>query len=219
MPTYADAGVNLEAAAAWVGRLKKTAPHIGGFGAIFPLGEDDLVSSTDGVGTKLKLAFSLNRHETIGIDLVAMNVNDILTSGAKPLFFLDYLAVSRLDPEKLEKIVSGIYRGCEEAGCSLIGGETAQMPDLYREGEYDMAGFVVGIVKRKERIDGSQIQKGDWIVGLPSSGVHSNGFSLVRKIVPEEKLGDAWENQTLGEILLTPTEDLCEADPGTDGQV
>src|SRR5579872_5629308 len=176
MPTYAEAGVNLEAAAAWVGKLKKTAPHIGGFGAVFPLGDDDLVSSTDGVGTKIKLAIALNLHDTIGIDLVAMNANDILTTGAKPLFFLDYLAVSKLEPEKLEKVIAGISKGCEEAGCALIGGETAQMPDLYREGDYDLAGFIVGIVKRKERIDGSKIKKGHLLVGLSSSGVHSNGF-------------------------------------------
>ncbi len=202
MPSYAEAGVNLEAAAQWVGKLKKTAPHIGGFGAVYPLGEDDLVSSTDGVGTKIKLAIALNRHDTIGIDLVAMNANDILTTGAKPLFFLDYLAVSRLDPEKLEKVIAGISKGCEEAGCSLIGGETAQMGDLYREGDYDLAGFIVGIVKRKERIDGSKIEKGHWIVGLPSSGIHSNGFSLVRKIWPEAELQ---KERALGEILLTPT--------------
>ncbi len=205
MSTYLEAGVNLDAAAVWVGRLKKSAPEIGGFGAIFPLGEDDLVASTDGVGTKLKLAIALNRHETIGIDLVAMNVNDILTTGAKPLFFLDYLAVSRLDPEKMESVILGISKGCEEAGCSLIGGETAQMPGLYREGDYDLAGFAVGIVKRNERIEGKSIQSGDLIVGLPSSGIHSNGFSLVRQIIKEDQLHIPFQGKTLGEILLTPT--------------
>ena len=134
-----------------------------------------------------------------------MNVNDILTSGAKPLFFLDYLAVSKLEVETLKQIVAGIAKGCEEAGCALIGGETAQMPGLYREGEYDMAGFAVGIVKREDRIDGSGIQKGDLIVGLPSSGVHSNGFSLVRQIVGEDRFHELVGGESLGEILLTPT--------------
>jgi phosphoribosylformylglycinamidine cyclo-ligase len=186
--------------------LKTLAPGIGGFGGTFPLGEDDLVASTDGVGTKLKIASEIHRHETIGIDLVAMNVNDILTVGAKPLFFLDYIAVSKLEPDILEEIVSGIAKGCEEADCMLIGGETAQMPSLYRPGDYDMAGFAVGIVKRKDRIDGSEIQEGDRIVGLASSGVHSNGFSLVRQACEgrlHEPFGKA--GQTLGEALLTPT--------------
>jgi phosphoribosylformylglycinamidine cyclo-ligase len=205
--TYLEAGVNLDAAAGWVNRLKKLAPGIGGFGGIYPLGEDDLVASTDGVGTKLKLAIAMNRHDTIGIDLVAMNVNDILTSGAKSLFFLDYLAVAKLDPEKLEQVVAGISNGCEQAGCLLIGGETAQMPGLYRDGDYDLAGFAVGIVKRQDRIDGRKIKKGDLIVGLPSSGVHSNGFSLVWQIIKDCSLNDriSKNSKTLGEILLTPT--------------
>ncbi len=207
MSAYSDAGVNLDTAADWVRRLKSIAPAIGGFGGTFSLGDDDLIASTDGVGTKLKLAIALNRHETIGIDLVAMNVNDILTSGAKPLFFLDYIAVSKLDPQKMESIITGISKGCTEAGCALIGGETAQMPDLYREGDYDLAGFAVGIVKKKDRIDGSKIRKGDLIVGLPSSGIHSNGFSLVRKIFKDNQLHDRIEKngKTLAEILLTPT--------------
>ena len=205
MSTYLDSGVTLDGAASWVRQLKSMIPGVGGFGGIFPLGENDLVASTDGVGTKLKIAISCNRHDTIGIDLVAMNVNDILTSGAKPLFFLDYLAVSKLEVETLKQIVAGIAKGCEEAGCALIGGETAQMPGLYCEGEYDMAGFAVGIVKREDRIDGSGIQKGDLIVGLPSSGVHSNGFSLVRQIVGEDRFHELVGGESLGEILLTPT--------------
>jgi phosphoribosylformylglycinamidine cyclo-ligase len=203
LSTYQAAGVNLEKAAGWVKRLKGIAPAIGGFGGIYPLGDDDLVASTDGVGTKLKLAFTLNRHDTIGIDLVAMNVNDILTTGAKPLFFLDYIATASLDPEKMEQVVTGIAKGCEEASCALIGGETAQMPSMYKEGEYDLAGFAVGIVKRKNRIDGSGIQKGDLLVGLPSSGVHSNGYSLIHSFIKdlEEKIG----GKTVGEMLLAPT--------------
>ncbi len=205
MATYLKAGVNLDAAAKWVKKLAVLSPEIGGFGGFYPLGDDYLVASTDGVGTKLKIACAMGKHDTIGIDLVAMNVNDILTSGARPLFFLDYIAVSRLDPEQVEQVVSGIARGCEDAGCALIGGETAQMPDLYREGEYDLAGFAVGIVKQKERIDGKSILKGDKIVGLPSSGVHSNGFSLVRQIVGEDFLSETMGGQTIGEVLLTPT--------------
>jgi phosphoribosylformylglycinamidine cyclo-ligase len=205
--TYRESGVNLDAAAGWVNQLKQLAPGIGGFGGFYPLGENDLVASTDGVGTKLKLAVAMNRHDTIGIDLVAMNVNDILTCGATPLFFLDYMAVDKLDPEKLERVVRGITEGCKQAGCQLIGGETAQMSDLYREGDYDLAGFAVGIVQRRNRIDGSRIEKGDLIVGLASSGVHSNGFSLVRRIIDDGSLQDRFgsEGKTLGETLLTPT--------------
>lgn len=205
MATYLASGVDLDAAASWVKKLSSLSPSIGGFGGFYPLGEDFLVASTDGVGTKLKLACALGKHDTIGIDLVAMNVNDVLTSGAKPLFFLDYAAVSKLDPQQMDQILSGIRQGCEESGCLLIGGETAQMPDLYRTGEYDLAGFAVGIVKQKERIDGSGIESGDSIVGLASSGVHSNGFSLVRKIVEEERLNERFEGRTLGEVLLEPT--------------
>ena|SRR3990167_4699936 len=194
MTSYSSAGVSLEGAAKWVSRLKALSPEIGGFGGFYPLGDDFLVASTDGVGTKLKIAIALDRHDTIGIDLVAMNVNDILTSGAKPLFFLDYLAVSKLDEGKLEQILSGIRKGCEEAGCLLIGGETAQMGDFYPEGHYDAAGFAVGIVKKEKRVDGSTIQKGDLLIGLASSGAHSNGFSLIRKVLGERD-----------ESLLMPT--------------
>jgi phosphoribosylformylglycinamidine cyclo-ligase len=194
MTSYSKAGVNLEGAAKWVSRLKTLSPEIGGFGGFYPYGDDFLVASTDGVGTKLKIAIALDKHDTIGIDLVAMNVNDILTSGAKPLFFLDYLAVSKLEEKKLEEILSGIQKGCEEAGCLLIGGETAQMGDFYPEGHYDAAGFAVGVVRKKDRVDGSSIEKGDYLVGLPSSGAHSNGFSLIRKVLGERD-----------ESLLTPT--------------
>lgn len=199
MTSYTKAGVDLEAAARWVGKLKGLSSAIGGFGGFYPLGEDFLVASTDGVGTKLKLAFALDKHDTVGIDLVAMNVNDILTSGAKPLFFLDYIATSKLDVPKMESIIAGIVQGCEMAGCALIGGETAQMNDFYADGHYDLAGFAVGIVKQSERIDGSSIQKGDCLVGLPSSGPHSNGFSLIRKIVQESEYS-AW-----ADFLMAPT--------------
>lgn len=206
MATYLQSGVNLEAASQWVKKLKTLSSNIGGFAGTYPLGVDDLVASTDGVGTKLKLAISLNCHKTIGIDLVAMNVNDILTCGAKPLFFLDYIATAKLDLLQMEQIITGILQGCEEAGCALIGGETAQMSDFYRPGEYDMAGFAVGLVKRKERLDPSSVQKGDSLIGIASSGPHSNGYSLIRKIVGENlniHIDDS--GKTLGEILLTPT--------------
>ncbi|MGC1878532.1 MAG: phosphoribosylformylglycinamidine cyclo-ligase [Rhabdochlamydiaceae bacterium] len=209
MSSYLQAGVNLDAAAQWIQKLKSASSSIGGFGGLYPLGDDYLVASADGVGTKLKLAFAMDRHETVGIDLVAMNVNDILTCGAKPLFFLDYIATSSLDLEQMEKVVAGILQGCSEAGCLLLGGETAQMPDFYKAGEYDLAGFAVGIVKQKDRIDGRHVRAGDLLVGLPSSGPHSNGFSLIRKIVGEDpnelhKSIDG-SGKTLGELLLTPT--------------
>ena len=169
-----------------------------------------LVSSTDGVGTKLKIAFSMDRHDTVGIDLVAMCVNDIIVIGARPLFLLDYLAVSKLDPDRAKKIVGGIVKGCLEAECSLIGGETAEMPSFYKKGEYDLAGFVVGILEEDQTIDGSGIRIGDRLIGIASSGLHSNGFSLVRKVLLEHHKLDlrkrvAEIGEKLGEALLRPT--------------
>ena len=187
---------------------------IGGFGGLFMpnfknLEDPVLVSGTDGVGTKLKLAFLMDKHDTVGIDCVAMCVNDIICSGASPLFFLDYIACGKLDPVRISQIVSGIAAGCREAGCALIGGETAEMPGFYPENEYDLAGFAVGMVSKKKILDSSKIQKGDVIIALPSSGVHSNGFSLVRKVFDLEG-GDIDRyydglNRSLGETLLTPT--------------
>jgi phosphoribosylformylglycinamidine cyclo-ligase len=209
MTTYKSAGVDIEAGTELVERLKTLCPEIGGFNGLYPLGDNYLVASTDGVGTKLKLAFALEVHDTIGIDLVAMNVNDILTAGAKPLFFLDYFATSRLIVDKGEQILNGILQGCKEAECVLLGGETAEMPGFYHEGEYDLAGFVVGLVAKKDLIDGRTIKTGDALVGIASSGFHSNGFSLIRKVIessnahldqPFEKTG-----QSLGQALLTPT--------------
>ena len=220
---YQDAGVNIEAGRSFVDNIRRSVEStytpgvlggLGGFGGYFelPTGYENpvLVSGTDGVGTKLKIAQAVNSHHTIGIDLVAMCVNDILTSGAKPLFFLDYLATGKLNPQQLSDVVRGIVEGCRLSGCALLGGETAEMPGFYPVGEYDVAGFCVGIVEKSKLLDGSQINVGDVAIGLSSSGLHSNGFSLVRKIVEVkgfnwsdrfEKLGD----KPLGEILLTPT--------------
>jgi phosphoribosylformylglycinamidine cyclo-ligase len=211
--SYKDAGVDIEAGDALVERIKPLAAKtrrpellsgVGGFGGLFaiPPGkyqEPVLVSGTDGVGTKLKLAFALDRHETVGIDLVAMSVNDVLTCGAEPLFFLDYFATAKLDVARAEKVIGGIARGCELAGCTLLGGETAELPGFYAPGDYELAGFAVGIVEKAEIIDGRQIAPGDAIIGLASSGLHSNGYSLARKIV-EGRLSTA-----LGAILLEPT--------------
>ena len=194
---YRNAGVDLSKAGELVKRIQplvRTTFHagvitdIGGFGALFSFNGSEfknpvLVSATDGVGTKLKVAFWADRHDTVGIDLVAMCVNDIIVQGARPLFFLDYLAMGKIDLDQVERIVGGIVAGCREANCSLIGGETAEMPDFYQEGEYDMAGFAVGIVENSNIIDGSSIHVGDHIIGLASSGLHSNGYSLVRRIV------------------------------------
>lgn len=220
---YRAAGVSLQAADEVVERFKPLAQKtlrpevlagLGGFGGLFQLDlsrfpNPVLVSGTDGVGTKLKLAFELNRHDTIGLDLVAMCVNDILVQGAEPLFFLDYLACGELRPDQAEAIVGGVSRGCEESGCALLGGETAEMPGMYASGEYDLAGFAVGAVSRENLIDGSRIAPGDVVIGLTSSGVHSNGFSLVRKILADRQLSLnirlPGSSLSLGEVLLEPT--------------
>ncbi|XP_073106681.1 phosphoribosylformylglycinamidine cyclo-ligase, chloroplastic/mitochondrial [Elaeis guineensis] len=210
--TYKDAGVDIDAGTELVRRIAKMAPGIGGFGGLFPLGDSYLVAGTDGVGTKLKLAFETGIHDTIGIDLVAMSVNDIVTSGAKPLFFLDYFATSNLDVDLAEKVIKGIVDGCQQSDCVLLGGETAEMPDFYARGEYDLSGFAVGIVKKDSVIDGKNIKAGDVLIGLPSSGVHSNGFSLVRRVLAQSGLslndqlpGNNGEPITLGEALMAPT--------------
>jgi phosphoribosylformylglycinamidine cyclo-ligase len=217
---YREAGVDVEAGRAFVQQIRglvestRRPEVLGGFGGFsgmfqLPSGyqEPVLVSGTDGVGTKLKLAQQCDRHDTVGIDLVAMCVNDVLTCGAEPLFFLDYLATSRLNPQELTEVVSGITEGCRQSGCSLLGGETAEMPGFYQPGEYDLAGFCVGIVEKSQILDGSQVQVRDVAIGLASSGVHSNGFSLVRKILETAELSDRPPSftQTLGETLLTPT--------------
>ena len=223
MKAYQKAGVDLAAADEAVERLKPLAQRtlrpevlsgLGGFGGLFELNRSKyknpvLISGTDGVGTKLKLAFELDSHETIGIDLVAMCVNDILVQGAEPLFFLDYLACGKLFPQKVEAVVKGISEGCLQSGCALLGGETAEMPGMYKTAEYDLAGFAVGAVEREKLIDGSRIAAGNVLLGLASSGVHSNGFSLVHRILSESSQsinsilpGTA---KTIGEALLTPT--------------
>ena len=222
--TYADAGVDIDKASGLIDRIKKIAQQtprsgvigeIGGFGGLFSLNLSNLnspvlVSSTDGVGTKLNIAFMTGKHDTVGIDLVAMCVNDIIVEGAKPLFFLDYLSMGKLDTDIAAAVVSGVGEGCRQAGCALLGGETAEMPGFYQNNEYDLVGFVVGIVENSKIIDGTGIRVGNQIIGIASSGLHSNGYSLVRKIcfdilkldvdtyIPE--LG-----QTIGEELLTPT--------------
>lgn len=223
MATYKDAGVDVEAGYEAVRLMGKDVGRtfrpevltdIGGFGGLFALDkskydEPVLVSGTDGVGTKLKIAFLMEKHDTVGIDCVAMCVNDIICGGAEPLFFLDYIALGKNRPEKVAEIVRGVAEGCVMSGCSLIGGETAEMPGFYPENEYDIAGFAVGIVDKKKIIDGKSIKKGDALVGLASSGLHSNGFSLVRKLLnpTQEKLNEKIEafGRTLGEELLMPT--------------
>ncbi|MEH7334055.1 phosphoribosylformylglycinamidine cyclo-ligase [Neobacillus drentensis] len=218
---YTQAGVNIEAGYEAVDRMKKhvqrTARNgvlgsLGGFGGMFDLSalnlkEPVLVSGTDGVGTKLKIAFMMDRHDTIGIDAVAMCVNDIVVQGAEPLYFLDYIACGKAVPEKIEAIVKGIADGCEQAGCALIGGETAEMPGLYREDEYDLAGFTVGACEKSKLINGEAIKPGDVLIGLASSGIHSNGYSLVRKVFNNWSLIEFVDELgcTLGEELLKPT--------------
>jgi phosphoribosylformylglycinamidine cyclo-ligase len=203
--TYRKSGVNIDLADKLVDHIAKKAPAIGGFAGLFPLDLDgkgpwELVACTDGVGTKLKLAFALDRHDTIGVDLVAMSVNDLVCCGAKPLIFLDYYATGTLDLKRSKKIIAGIMEGCRQGRCVLLGGETAEMPGMYPAGEYDLAGFAVGVVKRDEVIDGSKIFPGDLILALPSSGLHSNGYSLVRQVFKSPKDMAKW-----GKALLTPT--------------
>ncbi|GAB4528870.1 MAG: phosphoribosylformylglycinamidine cyclo-ligase [Pleurocapsa sp.] len=220
---YKEAGVDVEAGRSFVAQIRQEVEStnrpevlggLGGFGGYFqmPSGyrEPVLVSGTDGVGTKLKIAQQLNCHDTVGIDLVAMCVNDILTSGAEPLFFLDYVATGKLNAAQLAEVVKGIAQGCRLSGCTLLGGETAEMPGFYQLGEYDLAGFCVGVVEKSKLLDNSQVQVGDIAIGLASSGVHSNGFSLVRKIIDDG--GFSWddtpailESKSLGEELITPT--------------
>jgi phosphoribosylformylglycinamidine cyclo-ligase len=221
---YRQAGVDVEAGRAFVQQIRSLVEStyrpevlggLGGFSGFFelPAGyhQPVLVSGTDGVGTKLKLAHAYDQHNTVGIDLVAMCVNDVLTCGAEPLFFLDYLATGKLEPEQLTQVVSGISQGCQQAGCALVGGETAEMPGFYQLGEYDLAGFCVGIVEKAKILNGAQVEIGDIAIGLASRGLHSNGFSLVRKIV-ETSGSDLSERyaefgqRTLGEELLTPTQ-------------
>ena len=227
---YKEAGVDLDAANELVKKIKPLAKStfhasvitdVGGFGSLYSLGqlgykEPVLVSSTDGVGTKLKVAFLANKHGTVGIDLVAMSVNDILVQGARPLFFLDYLSIGRMELDLVTEIISGIAAGCRQAKCSLIGGETAEMPDFYDEGEYDLAGFAVGVVEKDSILDGSDIRVGDQIIGLASSGLHSNGYSLVRRVIfhdlglsPEDVLPEF--GCSVADELLRPTRIYTEA--------
>jgi phosphoribosylformylglycinamidine cyclo-ligase len=220
---YRDAGVDVEAGREFVNQIRNLVhstfrPEVigglGGFGGCFQLPsgyhEPVLVSGTDGVGTKLKIAHTLNRHNSVGIDLVAMCVNDVLTCGAEPLFFLDYVATGKLDKQQLTDVVAGIASGCKLAGCALLGGETAEMPGFYQTGEYDLAGFCVGIVEKSQMLDTSQVQVGDIAIALASDGIHSNGYSLVRKIISEKGYSwdyrpESFDGQTLGEVFLTPT--------------
>ena len=222
--SYENAGVNLEAGYEVVRRIKQHVAStarmgsmggIGSFGGMFDLSalgikEPILVSGTDGVGTKLKIAFAMDKHDTVGIDAVAMCVNDVLAQGAEPLIFLDYVAIGHNIPQKVEAIVAGVAEGCRQAGCALVGGETAEMPGMYEGGEYDIAGYTTGVVEKSKLIDGSKVSVGDVLVGIASTGVHSNGFSLVRKIVADS--GHTYFDQIpefggrrLGDVLLTPT--------------
>ncbi len=222
--TYEDAGVSIDKGNETVERIKpfvketfrkEVLTDLGGFGGLFALNKEKyeepvLVSGTDGVGTKLKIAFEMNKHDTIGIDAVAMCVNDIIVTGAEPLFFLDYLAVGKLDPDQVVEIVKGIAEGCKQAACALIGGETAEMPGFYSEGEYDVAGFSVGIVDKAKIINGKKIREGDLVLGLPSSGLHSNGYSLARKVLFEKGFLqiDTFHEEmgtSIGNLLIEPT--------------
>lgn len=222
--TYKEAGVDIDAGNHFVNLIKplvkltsrpEVLTDIGGFGGLFSLNSTKykrptLVAATDGVGTKLKLAFMLDKHDTVGIDLVAMCVNDIIVQGAEPLFFLDYFATAKLSPEQAVEVIKGIVEGCKQSNCALLGGETAEMPGMYTGGEYDLAGFAVGVVDNDKIIDGSSITKGDLIIGVASSGLHSNGFSLARKIFLETLQLDLASQPndldgTLGQVLLTPT--------------
>ena len=223
MSTYQDAGVDIATQDELVERIKPLAAKtkkpgllggVGGFGGLFELPKGlyqnpVLVSGTDGVGTKLKLAFAMQRHETVGIDLVAMSVNDVLTLGARPLFFLDYFATSRLELPVAERVIAGIVEGCLQADCCLLGGETAELPGFYAPGDYELAGFCVGVVEKSDIVDGRHIQPGDAVVGLASSGLHSNGYSLARKIIQDKGLALTLHlpelGKTLGEALLQPT--------------
>ncbi len=235
--TYEDAGVDVHRGYEAVDKIKSHVKRthsknvltdIGGFAGLFSLDLDGitnpvLVSGTDGVGTKLKLAFELDKHDTIGIDCVAMCVNDIICQGAKPLFFLDYVATGKIAPDHIEQIVKGIADGCEESLCSLIGGETAEMPGFYQDGEYDLAGFAVGVVDRDKVITGTNIEAGNVIIGLPSTGVHSNGYSLIRKLIEADNLDlnkyDEKLGETYGEALLKPTKLYVKAIKAAQGTV
>ncbi|MDP2694364.1 MAG: phosphoribosylformylglycinamidine cyclo-ligase [Gallionella sp.] len=218
--SYRDAGVDIDAGDRLVENIKPFAKRtmrpevlngIGGFGALVEISkkyrEPVLVSGTDGVGTKLKLAFELNRHDTVGIDLVGMSVNDILVQGAEPLFFLDYFACGKLDVEAATEVIKGIAFGCEQAGCALIGGETAEMPGMYPAGEYDLAGFAVGVVEKANIISGKDIKAGDAVIGLASNGAHSNGYSLIRKIISthEADLSQKLDGTALADLIMAPT--------------
>ena len=218
--SYKDAGVDIDAGDALVERIKPLAKRtmrpevlagIGGFGALIEISkkyqEPVLVSGTDGVGTKLRLAFELNRHDTVGIDLVAMSVNDILVQGAEPIFFLDYFATGKLSLDTAEAVIAGIANGCEQAGCALIGGETAEMPGMYPEGEYDLAGFAVGVVEKSKIIGGQSIVPGDVVLGLASSGAHSNGYSLIRKLIDVSGIGlkSDFHGKPFADVVMAPT--------------